>query len=151
MFYGGYSMRIEWIKGTEGLENGYYIRRKVFIEEQDVPEELEVDEFDRIAEHVVVYIEEKTVATGRLVNIEGEDLLGRIAVLKELRGKGLGKVVVENLIKRAGEKGLEEIHLHAQLTAQKFYEKLGFHAYGEIFDDAGIDHISMLKIINNIL
>ena len=143
-------MKIEWIKGIAGLEPGFYIRSKVFVEEQKVPEELEIDEYDNIANHIVIYDKEKPVATGRLVNIEGEDLLGRIAVLKDYRNRGIGKLVVESLIGKAEEKGLEEVHLHAQLTAVKFYEKLGFESYGEIFDDAGIDHISMKKIINNI-
>lgn len=142
-------MEIRWIKGTDGLEDGYFVRRKVFIDEQRVPEKLEIDEYDKTSEHVVIYQDGKPLATGRLVNIDGEDLLGRIAVIKEYRGYGLGKVVVDSLTEKAEEKGLKEIHLHAQLTARGFYEKLGFEAYGPIFDDAGIDHISMKKKLNN--
>lgn len=144
-------MKIKWINGNEGLEDGYWVRRKVFIEEQKVPEELEIDEYDKAADHVIVYINNSPVATGRLVAINGEDLFGRIAVLKEYRGRGLGKIVVDNLINRAEEKGIEEVHLHAQLTAKGFYESLGFEAYGEIFDDAGIDHIGMKKVISKSL
>jgi predicted GNAT family N-acyltransferase len=144
-------MKIKWINGNVGLEDGYWVRRKVFIEEQKVPEELEIDEYDKAADHVIVYINNSPVATGRLVAINGEDLFGRIAVLKEYRGRGLGKIVVDNLINRAEEKGIGEVHLHAQLTAKGFYESLGFEAYGEIFDDAGIDHIGMKKVISKSL
>lgn len=141
-------MKIKWINGNVGLEDGYWVRRKVFIEEQKVPEELEIDEYDKAADHVIVYINNNPVATGRFVAINGEDLFGRIAVLKEYRGRGLGKIVVDNLINKAEEKGIDEVHLHAQLTAKGFYESLGFEAYGEIFDDAGIDHIGMKKVIS---
>jgi len=72
-------------------------------------------------------------------------LIGRIAVLKEYRGKQLGKLVVEKLLERAAELQAKEVHVHAQTYAAGFYEKLGFVAYGETFMESAIEHIGMMK------
>jgi Acetyltransferase (GNAT) family. len=136
-------MEIKWLNGTENLSDSYYVRREVFIKEQCIDESLEWDEMDAQGEHIVIYIDGKPVATGRLIVVDGQYMLGRIAVLKEYRGRNLGRVLVENLMKRAFEKGAREIYIHAQTQVRKFYEKLGFEAYGDTYEEAGIEHISM--------
>lgn len=140
-----HSFEIKWMRGSLDLEDPYYVRREVFIKEQNVPEDEEIDAADSVSWHVVVYENSRPVATGRIFK-DGETwLIGRIAVLKEYRGKQLGKLVVEKLLERAVELEAKEVHVHAQTYATVFYEKLGFVAYGETFLEADIEHIGMLK------
>lgn len=134
----------KWLKGRDDLEQAFKIRLKVFVEEQNVPEEIEIDEIDPIADHALVYDGDKPAATGRVYQEQGIYMVGRIAVLKEYRGKGLGDLVTRMLLCRAFDMGAQEVHIHAQLQALKFYEKLNFKAYGEIYDEAGIEHTSMV-------
>lgn len=134
----------QWIAPGGDLTDASLIRRVVFIEEQNVSEEEEWDELDPLCDHLVLYVNGKPAATGRIV--WGEPvLLGRIAVLREHRGSGLGAEVVSRLVEKAFAAGAGEVHLHAQIQARGFYEKLGFTAYGEEYEEAGIPHISMFK------
>ncbi|WHH61082.1 GNAT family N-acetyltransferase [Petroclostridium sp. X23] len=135
----------KWLTGEQDLSHPYYIRTEVFIKEQHVPQNIEIDQLDKTAHHVVVYEKNTPVATGRLVIANQQYLLGRIAVLKEHRGKKLGDLVVRMLIRKAFDLGAQEVHIHAQTQAQAFYEKLGFIPYGKIYTEAGIAHINMVK------
>jgi predicted GNAT family N-acyltransferase len=133
-----------WIPPGGDLADASLIRRTVFVGEQGVSEEEEWDGLDPACDHIVLYADGRPVATGRIV--WGRPvLLGRIAVLRECRGTGLGAEVVSRLAEKAFAAGAEEVHLHAQLHARGFYEKLGFTAYGEPYEEAGIPHISMCK------
>lgn len=138
-------IKTRWLTQGNDLSDAYQIREEVFVKEQNVPMELEKDELDPIAQHIVVYENNIPLATGRLVIQDGQYLLGRIAVLKEHRGKGLGDLVVRMLVRRAFDLGAKEVHLHAQTKVQKFYEKLGFTAYGDVYHEANIEHINMVK------
>ncbi|AKB37341.1 hypothetical protein MSSAC_2751 [Methanosarcina siciliae C2J] len=144
------SLKTKWIDGknSDELEDAFYVRREVFIKEQNVPEAEELDEADLSSWHVVVYASDRPVATGRLCNNERTWLIGRISVLKEFRGKQIGKLVVEKLLEKAVELGTGAVHINAQTHAVSFYEKFGFIAYGEIFLEANIEHISMIKIFD---
>ncbi len=144
------SLKIKWIDGknSEELEAAFYVRREVFIKEQNVPEAEELDEADLSSRHVVVYASDRPVATGRLFNDGKIWLIGRISVLKECRGKQIGSLVVEKLLEKTVELGVEAVHIHAQTHAISFYEKFGFIAYGETFLEANIEHISMIKIFD---
>jgi predicted GNAT family N-acyltransferase len=141
----------KWFTGNEDIIDAHTIRAKVFINEQNVPQEVEMDDKDREAVHVVVYNDEKAIATGRLLNQENEFLIGRIAVLKEERQKGFGDLVVKMLLRKAEDKGAKEVMVHAQMTASKFYQKLGFVAVGSeyIEEDTNIPHIHMVKYIRD--
>ena len=139
-----HAFHIHWLKPGDDLADAYQIRTKVFIEEQHVPVELEIDDIDAITDHIVVYKDGSPVATGRIVWDEPVSL-GRIAVLAEQRGTGLGAVVVTHLLEKVFSRGYKNVHIHAQTHARGFYERLGFTAYGEEYDDAGIPHISMVK------
>ncbi|MFC4771178.1 GNAT family N-acetyltransferase [Enterococcus hermanniensis] len=123
------------------------IRQKVFVQEQGVPSTLEIDENEAYAVHFVLYTEDqKAAATVRLLPLDEETFkLQRMAVLKEYRGLNLGAAIVEEAERFAKQHRFKTIELGAQLSAEKFYQKLGYSAYGEIFQDAGIDHIHMKK------
>lgn len=131
------------------MNDALSVRRRVFIEEQNVPESLEIDAYDTdpatspAAPHVVAYVEGRCVATGRLLldSHDGEyPHVGRVAVLQEERGKGYGLVVMLALHDIARQRGLRGITLAAQLHAIGFYEKLGYAARDDVFLDAGIEH-----------
>ncbi len=120
------------------------VRNAVFVEEQGVPAELELDDKDELCSHALILNDGDPIATGR---IESDGHIGRIAVLKAFRQEGLGRRVVQQLEQTAMDLGLKRVYLGAQLTAIGFYEKLGYHCYGEIFMDAGIEHRHMEKIL----
>jgi len=136
--------KIVWIYGNKGIEDALSIRRKVFIEEQSVPEEIEIDDIDSFAEHIIIYEDNKPIATGRVFKKDDNFFLGRIAVLKEYRRKHFGKMAVKMLVNRGFNKGAEKIIIHAQTTAEEFYKKLGFESFGEKYYEAGIEHINMI-------
>lgn len=125
------------------------IRQKVFVQEQGVPANLEIDEKEAYAVHFVLYTEEeKAAATVRLLPLDRHTFkLQRMAVLKDYRGKNLGAAIVAEAEVFAKQQGFTTIELGAQLTAEAFYQKLGYQAYGEIFQDAGIDHVHMKKVL----
>jgi predicted GNAT family N-acyltransferase len=132
----------------------YALRHEVFVLGQDVPEELERDEHDDAAVHAVaVRADGGVVGTGRLVGPElegradGVATVGRMAVAEAARGTGTGSAVLRALEQRARELGLQGIELHAQVHAQRFYERLGYEAFGEQYLEAGILHVSMRKAL----
>jgi len=127
------------------------IRRKVFVDGQAVPIEIEFDGLDPDAEHFLAYGEgendESPIALGtaRMRIVDGAAKAERIAVLEEARGSGLGRALVESIERHARQSGLESVRLDAQVQAAGFYEKLGYLAEGEVFIEAGIDHRRMTK------
>lgn len=126
----------------------YPIRKRVFIEEQGVPESMELDEFDPIAQHALAYIDSECVGTARLVTLAGNiGRIGRMAVLATHREKGIGTQLLNSLIERSQSLGLAQLELHAQLSAIPFYEQFGFIAQGDIYDEAGIAHRDMILYI----
>jgi predicted GNAT family N-acyltransferase len=116
------------------------VRREVFILEQSVPEELEWDDEDPVSVHVLATLNREPVGTGRLTPA---GKIGRVAVVRKCRGMGLGQRIMKLLLHEARHRGLTEVRLSAQLSAMPFYEKLGFRAEGEVFDEAGIPHRNM--------
>ena len=121
------------------------IRTTVFIGEQSVPVQEEIDDYDCFVPIFIAYEDEKALGTARVI-VKNEDIakIGRVAVLKEARKKGVGKnLILEAMSYIKGQTTAKEIQLDAQLTAVKFYESLGFTSYGEVFKDAGIDHVAM--------
>jgi predicted GNAT family N-acyltransferase len=118
------------------------VRRAVFIEEQEVSEDEEWDDDDLVSIHVLATRNREPVGTGRL---SPAGKIGRIAVLSEVRGQGIGRRIMEMLIQEALHRGLLDVHLNAQVHAIPFYEKHGFKACGEVFDEAGIPHRRMRR------
>ena len=135
------------VTSKDDMDKVFKIREEVFVKEQGVPVELEKDEYDEVAAHVLVMNDEKPVGCGRVYLKGDAGKMGRIAVAKEYRKQGYGRLVCEGLIEAARELGAKEAVLGAQLTAIPFYENLGFEQEGDIFVDAGIDHIMMRKIL----
>ena len=120
------------------------IRYEVFVDEQNVPEDLEIDGLDGEAKHVLTFVDEVPIGTGRILS---DGHVGRVAVLKNFRGLGIGKSIMKELIKCAQDLSLEKVWLSSQWHAHSFYLDLGFVCVGEIYKEAGIDHIKMFKTL----
>jgi predicted GNAT family N-acyltransferase len=121
------------------------LRLAVFCEEQGVPEELERDAHDATALHLVVDEDGVVTGTCRLVR-DGEVMrLGRMAVARERRGAGLGALLLARAHEAARAAGAREVELHAQVDVRGFYERAGYVAEGEVFEEAGIAHITMRR------
>ena len=134
----------------EAQADAFLVRQEVFIHEQGVPAELELDEYDPLATHALAYLDGHCIGTGRLVDLGGgQAQIGRMAVLSTYRNQGVGKQILEKLIDLAKSQGSESIVLHAQVTAIPFYEKLGFQTQGPIYDEAGIPHRNMILLSEN--
>ncbi len=118
-----------------------YIRLSVFVREQNVPLELEWDEDDHHATHILAWYNQQAVATARLL---ANGRIGRMAVLKKWRGKGVGKTMLQYLLQLASQQSLPTVHLSAQQHAVAFYEKHGFQINSECYMDAGIPHYTMI-------
>ena len=120
------------------------IRFEVFVDEQNVPEDLEIDGLDDEAKHVLAYIDDEAIGTGRILS---DGHIGRVAVLKKYRGLGIGNSVMRELIKWAQQNKLEKLWLSSQWHAHSFYIDLGFVCEGDIYEEAGIDHIKMYRTL----
>jgi predicted GNAT family N-acyltransferase len=125
----------------------FALRHQVFVVEQAVPPELERDEFDRIAIHLVALRGNDVIGTLRLVVSGSSAKIGRMAVLAADRKNGVGSRLMDRAVEIAETMGVKEIELHAQLTAQAFYARLGYREEGEVFEEAGIAHVTMRKRI----
>ena len=121
----------------------YAIRRTVFVEEQAVPLELEMDEYDALATHFLLRDGDTPLATARLLDKNGTAKIGRVAVLAEVRGRGIGLLLMQAVLNEARRRGFMEAVLDSQTYAIPFYARLGFIAEGDEFDDAGIPHYRM--------
>lgn len=124
---------------TEDIQR---VRYRVFVDEQGVPEALEIDELEDDCLHAVIYTENKAVATARLTP---DGHIGRVAVLQEYRGQKLGQRLMHALEQQAEKRGHTRVEISAQIQAQPFYAALGYEAYGEVYPDAGIPHQAMQK------
>ena len=129
----------DWERDAPSLRS---LRASVFIEEQGVPEHIEWDGRDGDAQHVLVERDGDIVACGRLLP---DGRIGRLAVIRALRGAGIGRRVLERLVSRAQECGMPRVYLHAQATAEAFYAAADFRADGPLFEEAGIVHRNMLR------
>jgi len=118
------------------------IRFTVFCEEQGVPREIELDEYDAVSVHAVVFEDEMPIATGRLLP---DGHIGRMAVLKQWRARGIGGLMLTRLLERAKERGHSEVALSAQIHAVPFYRAHGFVEEGAEYLEAGIRHQAMRR------
>jgi predicted GNAT family N-acyltransferase len=117
-----------------------YIRTTVFIDEQQVPQDEEWDEYDEVSAHFLAYDCDEPVACGRLMP---SGKVGRMAVLKPYRGAGYGMAILRAIERHARRHSFASLYLHAQSHALGFYERGGYRAYGETFQEANIDHRAM--------
>jgi len=117
------------------------VREQVFVEEQKVPRELELDEWDERCEHAVACDSRgEAIGTARL---QPDGRIGRMAVLGEWRRRGVGSALLEALLERARKRSMRRITLHAQTHAAAFYRRFGFNERGEEFFEAEIPHVEM--------
>lgn len=144
-------MEVRKLTEPKDIDLAKEIRIKVFVKEQQVPIELEIDELDSVETtiHIGLFYNNEMVGVGRILDIDsGHIHLGRIAILKEYRGLGLGEKLVLGMERIASELTNKNLvsHLSAQKYAENFYKKLGYeNISGEIYLDAGIEHIDMQK------
>lgn len=128
------------------FEKVRWVRTEVFVKEQQVPEDEEWDEADETALHLLGWdtSTQQPCATGRLI-WEKDKLarIGRMAVLREYRGRGVGEVMLHCLVAKAWQHGCNRIVLHSQVHATGFYKKAGFKETGDLFEEAGIPHVTM--------
>ena len=140
---GAYTVRLtDWGRDREALAR---VRRIVFIEEQRVPENLEWDDVDPACVHALAEsAEDGAIGCGRLLP---DGHIGRMAVLADWRGRGVGDALLTRLVAAARERGHARVILNAQVRAMPFYARHGFAAEGEPFDEAGIAHQVMTRAL----
>ena len=145
---------IKILKSKEELNLGFALRIEVFVREQKVPMELELDEKDHSENtvHIGYFSDDKLIGVARLIDLDKDIIhIERVAIDKEYRGKGIGRKLIvgcettaKNILKRE-----VIIELSAQIQAEKFYESLGYNRVNDkIYLDAGIEHVDMRKVIN---
>lgn len=131
----------EWSCGLS--EDARKIRQEVFVKEQGFPEDDEFDVLDAQSMHVVIYDGKKPVGTGRVYHDGKTFRIGRLCVLKEERGQGIGDLMMRVLLVKAFEFEPSQVRIEAQEYAKGFYESFGFSQDGNRFDDHGVPHIPM--------
>lgn len=140
-------IEIKKVSTKEEMDQVFDIRREVFIKEQGVPEEIEMDELDAEAVHVLAVVNGVPAGCGRLLRIGNDAKIGRVAVRKDMRRMGIGDGICRLLISMARDSGAEKIIANAQLTAEGFYSKLGFVRDSDVFMEAGIEHVRMVRAV----
>ena len=145
---------IKILESKEELNLGFALRIEVFVKEQKVPIELELDDKDYSDNtvHIGYFDDDKLIGVARLIDLDKDVIhIGRVVIDKEYRGKGIGRKLIvgcettaKNILKRE-----VIIELSAQIQAEKFYESLGYNRVNDkIYLDAGIEHVDMRKVIN---
>lgn len=145
---------IKILESKEELDLGFALRIEVFVREQNVPIELELDDKDysKNTVHIGYFHDNKLIGIARLIDMDKDVIhIGRVVIDKEYRGKGIGRKLIvgcettaKNILKRE-----VIIELSAQIQAEKFYESLGYNRVNDkIYLDAGIEHVDMRKVIN---
>ena len=145
---------IKILNNKEELDLGFALRIEVFVKEQNVPIELELDEKDYSENtvHIGYFHDDNLIGVARLIDMDKDVIhIGRVVIDKEYRGKGIGRKLIigcENITKQILKKEII-IELSAQIQAEKFYESLGYNRINDkIYLDAGIEHVDMRKVIN---
>jgi predicted GNAT family N-acyltransferase len=140
-------VEVRVVSSEQELHDAFSVRKQVFINEQNVPEEEEIDQFEDEAVHFVLYNNGMPAGAGRFRTVDGNGKVERICVLKENRQSGSGKAIMDKIEEHAKKQGLPALKLNAQTQAIPFYEKLGYQVISEEFMDAGIPHRTMKKTI----
>ncbi|AKC76631.1 MULTISPECIES: GNAT family N-acetyltransferase [Staphylococcus] len=138
----------EIVKNKDMLSECFYIRREVFVKEQGVPLENELDSFEEESIHIIGYDKNHVpFACARFRPYNNAAKVERVAILKPYRKDGYGKTMMHAIERFAKDKGYNQLVLNAQVQAQGFYEKLGYIQTGPVFIEENIDHIKMYKNI----
>ncbi|MFN7253111.1 MAG: GNAT family N-acetyltransferase [Anaerobacillus sp.] len=142
-------MNVVLVTNEKQKKDAYSVRLKVFVDEQQVPPEEEIDQYEELATHFVVYDGTTPIGAGRLRQLEDFGKVERICIDKGYRSKGIGKLLMNAVENEAKKRGMYSFKLNAQLQAVQFYSKLGYEVCSEEFLDAGIPHVTMKKLKNN--
>ena len=138
------AVQVRPIFSQRELKQVFAIRVRVFVREQGVPMGIELDRNDAEAIHLLAIVSEKAVGTARIVIRGSRAKIGRMAVLKTYRRKGVGKKLLKRAIATARRRGAKKLYLHAQVPVIGFYAAAGFRCVGRVFDEAGIPHRKMI-------
>ena len=138
------TIRVRTVCSKKALAAAFAIRLRVFVKEQGVPEDIELDRDDERATHFLASYCGTAVGTARIVMRRGSAKIGRMAVLKSYRRNGVGKRLLTRAVQMARQSGAKKIYLHAQVAVIGFYENLNFRCVGPVFDEAGIPHRKMV-------
>jgi ElaA protein len=128
---------------TDDPSSCFVLRHEVFVQEQAVPEDLERDEHDATALHLLAAWEGRPVGTARVLLRGNTGKIGRVCVLAPMRGRGIGAALIRAAVEEIRARGMARAKLGSQVHAIPFYEGLGFVAEGPVYDDAGIPHRDM--------
>jgi len=137
-------LKIDLLDWEAAQREAKRIRFTVFVEEQRVPADLEMDENDAESLHALAYADGRAIGTGRLLP---DGHIGRMAVLKEWRGQGAGRAMLRRLIEAARQRGHPQVALSAQVHALEFYRAEGFEPEGAVYEEAGIPHQAMRRTL----
>ena len=136
----------KFTENERDLRSAFEVRREVFIKEQNIPEDLELDTYDKEALHIVVKNRERVIGTARVLFLTANQAkLERMAILKPFRRKGIGRRLIYYLNEELAKRQVEQVVLHAQCLAVPFYKSCGFEATSPPFWEVGIEHIKMEK------
>ncbi|MBF7017456.1 GNAT family N-acetyltransferase [Staphylococcus durrellii] len=134
------------VENDKELEQAFEIRKEIFVKEQGVPTENEIDSYEQIATHVIGYNDNNTpIATARFRPYDNGVKVERVAVLSNQRKSGIGKSLMLFIEQAAQSLGYNILILNAQIHAQPFYDRLGYEPEGDIFMEENIKHIKMTK------
>ena len=140
----GMTIRLRRVASEKDVKKAFTIRKRVFVREQGVPEAIEMDCYDARAIHFLAFAGKKPVGTARVVIHGASAKIGRMAVLKDYRGKGIGQRLLKRAVAAAIKRRARKIYLHAQVPVIRFYEKMEFRCAGGVFSEAGIPHRRMI-------
>ncbi|MEH7238290.1 GNAT family N-acetyltransferase [Bacillus sp. JJ1562] len=138
-------MEARIVTNNKELDDAFTVRKVVFVDEQNVPLEEEIDQFEDEATHIVLYDNNEPVGAGRFRVLDGYGKVERICVLASHRKKGAGNVIMQRMEDISKERGISKLKLNAQTHAENFYKKLGYETVSCLFMDAGIPHVTMIK------
>lgn len=141
----GAGIEIGWVSGPDDMRGALLVREEVFCGEQGVPRSEEIDGLDGQAEHVIARMHEgrEVIATLRLLNLGETAKIGRVAVRRDWRRRGIAIEMLGLALRRAPELGCRRARLAAQLEAVELYRRVGFSVESDVFQEAGIDHVWM--------
>jgi predicted GNAT family N-acyltransferase len=138
------TIHVKRVSSKKEMVQAYDIRMRVFVQEQGVPAEIELDRDDKRAIHFLATNAGNPVGTARVVMHRRNAKIGRMAVLKRFRRTGVGTQLLKRATATAKRFGARKIYLHAQVGVIGFYEKLGFRCVGPVFEEAAISHRKMV-------
>ena len=140
------ALNYKLVNNDEELNGAFEVRRRVFVEEQGVSEDVELDGHDREALHMVVEEEGRVIGTARVMFLaEGKAKIERMAIVKLFRRRGIGRNIISFLLEELRSRQVKQVILHAQYSVIDFYRSCGFEESGLPFWEAGIKHVKMQR------